>query len=417
MRSIGRAHALALVAGGCLCLGASTAGAGTPPAIGCGSTLTKSTTLTADILHCAGTALVIGADGITVNLGGHTISGTNATGSEGIANDGHAGVHILGSGRISDFRLNGVGMRKAPKSVVRGVTIRRIGAGGVEDEPVSAGIAIVDSPASQVVGNDVANDVEAYQADGADVLNSRGSVVRGNKLSHNSWNGLALIKSPGSRIAGNEFDANGNNGVEVNGGSDSASVTGNSADDNKAIGIVLGSARNARIVGNTAKGNDTGLFFFDLHDSLIAKNSAKGNRAGLELTGGQFGSDRNRLTGNTANRNGETGIGIVDGAHGNIVSGNTATGNQGKNDAGGIRVQASSGNQLSGNVANSNLDTGIVVAEDKAGDASGNLLKSNTANKNRGHGIDATAGSIDAGGNHASGNATRPQCQNVICSG
>ena len=59
---------------------------------------------------------------------------------------------------------------------MRGVTIRRIGAGGVEGEPVSAGIAIADSPGSQIVGNDVANDVDAYQADGADVLDSPGSV-------------------------------------------------------------------------------------------------------------------------------------------------------------------------------------------------------------------------------------------------
>ena len=149
MRGSARTYLIGLAAGGCLCLGAGTASAGTP-AIACGSTLTKSTTLTADLLNCPGTALVIGADGITVNLGGHTISGTNAKGSEGIANDGHAGVRILGSGKITDFRLNGVGMRKAPKSVVRGLTIRRIGAGGVEGEPVSAGIAIVDSPGSQV---------------------------------------------------------------------------------------------------------------------------------------------------------------------------------------------------------------------------------------------------------------------------
>ena len=153
-------------------------------------------------MRCTGTALVIGADGITVNLGGHTISGTNAAGSEGIANDGHAGVRIVGGGKITDFRLNGVGMRKAPKSVVRGLTIRRIGAGGIEGEPVSAGIAIVDSPGSQVIGNDVVNDVEAYQADGADVLNSPGSAVRGNSLSHNSWNGLALIASRGQQDHG-----------------------------------------------------------------------------------------------------------------------------------------------------------------------------------------------------------------------
>ncbi|HET6171499.1 MAG TPA: right-handed parallel beta-helix repeat-containing protein [Gaiellales bacterium] len=414
---IGRAHLLALAAGACLCLSAATAGAKTG-ALDCGSTLTKSTTLSADIQHCPGTALIVGADGITIDLGGHTISGTNATGSEGIANDGHAGVHIVGGGKITDFRLNGVGMRKAPKSVVRGLTIRRIGAGGVEGEPVSAGIAIVDSPGSQVIGNDVANDVEAYQADGADVLNSRGSVVRGNSLSHNSWNGLVLIESPGSRITGNQLDANGNNGTEVNGGSDAVTVARNSADDNKAIGIVVGVARNVRVVGNTARRNDTGLFFFDLHASVISRNSATANRAGLELAGGQSGSDGNQLTGNIANRNGETGIGVVDGANANVVSGNTANGNLGTNGGGGgINVRAGSGNQLSGNVANANLDTGILIAEDEPGDTTGNSLKNNTANKNRGHGIDAIAGSVDGGGNRASGNVTSPQCQNINCAG
>jgi parallel beta-helix repeat protein len=416
MMGNGRTYLLALATAGCLCLGASSAGAGAP-AVSCGSTLTKSTTLRTDLLRCTGTALVIGADGITVNLGGHTISGTNAAGSEGIANDGHAGVRIVGGGKITDFRLNGVGMRKAPKSVVRGLTIRRIGAGGAEGEPVSAGIAIVDSPGSQVIGNDVANDVEAYQADGADVLNSPGSAVRGNSLSHNSWNGLALIASAESRITDNQFDANGNNGTEVNGDSDGVMVADNGADDNASIGIVAGSARNLRVVGNIAMRNDTGLFFFDLHASLISKNSATSNRSGLELSGGQFGSDGNRLTGNTANRN-VSGIGVVDGANGNVVSGNTANGNQGQNgDGGGIYVVAASGNQLSGNVANANLDTGILIAEGEPGDTSGNSLKGNAANKNRGHGIDAIAGSVDGGGNRASGNATSPQCLNVNCAG
>jgi parallel beta-helix repeat protein len=412
----GRTYLLALATAGCLCLGASSAGAGAP-AVSCGSTLTKSATLRTDLLRCPGTALVIGADGITVNLGGHTISGTNAAGSEGIANDGHAGVRILGSGTITDFRLNGVGMRKAPASIVRGLTIRRIGAGGVEGEPVSAGIAIADSPGSKVIGNDVANDVEAYQSDGADVIGSPDSVVRGNSLSHNSWNGLALLASPGSRITGNELDDNGNNGAEVNGDSDAVMVADNSADGNTATGIVAGAARNLRVVGNTATRNDTGLFFFDLHASLISRNSATSNRAGLELAGGQFGSDGNRLSGNTANRN-ESGIGVVDGANGNVVSGNTANGNQGQNGDGvGIYVVAASRNQLYGNVASANLDSGIVIAEGEPGDTSGNSLKGNAANKNRGHGIDAIAGSIDGGGNHASGNATPPQCLNVVCAG
>jgi parallel beta-helix repeat protein len=413
---VGRARALALVAVGCVFLGASSAGAGVA-AVHCGSTLTRSTTLTADLVGCTGSGLVIGADGITVNLAGHTISGTNATGGEGIADDGHGGVRIIG-GRITDFRLNGVGIRGGQGSVVRGVTIRRIGAGGVEGEPVSAGIVLSDSPASQVVGNDVSNDVIAYQSDGLDVLSSSGTLVQGNRLSHNSWDGLALIGSPSSRIVGNHFDVNGNNGAEINGASDGVWMAANSADGNTNIGLVLGSAQKLNVVGNSATGNDTGFFFFDLHDSLITLNSASGNRDGIDLSGGQFGSDGNRVVGNNASRNGSTGISLFEAANDNVVAGNVANQNQGPLDnGGGIVIASSTGNQLLANVTNANLDNGILLVEDAPGDTAGNSLKGNSANRNQNHGIDAVAGTIDNGGNRASGNAVPPQCQNVLCPG
>ena len=416
---IGRVHALVVVAGGCLLVGLGTAGAGVPT-VHCGATLTKSTTLTADLVHCPGTGLVIGADGITVNLGGHTISGTNATGSEGIADDGHARVKILG-GKVTDFRVNGVGIRGAQGSVVRDVTIRRIGDGGLEGEPVSAGIALSDSAGSQVTGNDVSNDVAAFQSDGVDVLNSPRAVVKGNRLSHNNWDGLVLIASPGGQVISNELDDNGNNGTEINGGCDFALVIANSADGNTngfGAGIVLGSARGARVVGNSARGDDTGFFFFDLHDSLISMNNASGNREGLDLAGGQFGSDHNQVVGNNASRNASAGIGLFEGADDNVVADNVANSNQGPvGEGGGIYVAASTGNKLIANVASANLDTGIAFYEDTPGDTAGNSLKRNTANRNQNHGIDAVVGTIDRGGNHAAGNAIPPQCVNVACSG
>jgi parallel beta-helix repeat protein len=414
--SIGRAHLVAVAAGGCLLLGTTVADAGTAPPIGCGSTITRSTTLRADIVGCPATALVIGADRITLDLGGHTISGTNAVGSEGIANDGHAGVRIVGRGSVRDFQLTGVAMRNAPGSVVRGLTIGGIGAGLAEEGGQGgAGILIADSPSSQVSGNEVANDVESFQSDGVDVLRSPGALVAGNDLSHNNWNGLVLLESPASRIVRNDLDDNGNNGTEVNGSSDGVTVTANSAARNTQFGIVVGASRNVRVAGNAARHNDTGIFFFDLHDSVITANRATGNVAGIVLAGGQSGSDGNHVTGNVASRNSEIGFSLEGGANDNVVSGNIANANQG--DGGGIRVQGAARNQLSGNVASSNNDSGIIVADDQAGDSSGNSLRRNSANGNGGHGIDASASSLDGGGNRAVGNVTQPQCITVVCAG
>ena len=358
-----RVPGLALVAGLGLFVAVSGADAATAPAVACGATLTTDTTLSSDLVGCTGTGLVIGADGITVDLAGHTISGTNAAGSEGIASDGHTNVRIVG-GRITDFRLNGVGIRGGSGNVVRRLTVRRIGDGGAEKEPVSAGILLSGSPRGRVIGNDVSNDVKAFQSDGVDILNSPGSVAGRNRLVRNNWNGLILIGSAGSRITHNTLDNNGNNGTEVNGASNSAVVVANSARGNKQFGLVVGSSKRVRVVRNTAAKNATGFLLFDVNDSLISANRAGGNGDGLVLSGGQFGSD---------------------------------------------------GNRLSRNVANGNHGAGIAIVEDNKGHAAGNSLKGNTARRNEGPGIDAVPGTIDKGGNRASGNAN-PQCANVVCS-
>jgi parallel beta-helix repeat protein len=352
------------VAAGVVC-GCAAEAAGPPQTVACGATLTASTTLANDLVDCPGTGLVIGADGITVDLAGHTISGTNAAGGEGIASDGRSDVRIVG-GRITGFRLNGVGIRGGSGNVVRGVTVRAVGAGGKENEPVSAGIAISHSPRSRVVGNDVSNDVKAFQSDGVDVLDSPGSLVARNRLARNSWNGLVLINSARSRIAGNALDGNQNNGTEVNGASDATVVVANRARGNAQFGVVVGSARHVRVVGNAAARNDTGFLFFDLNDSLIRANRSRANGAeGLVLSGGQKGS---------------------------------------------------SGNRIAADVATGNGGTGIAVVEDNTGRATGNVLVGNVARGNGDHGIDAVDGQVDRGGNRASGNRTPPQCVGVVCS-
>jgi parallel beta-helix repeat protein len=392
----------------------TAAPAAADPPLRCGQTVTVSTTLTRDLVGCAGNGLVVGADGITIDLAGHSIRGTNAPDSVGIADDGHPGVTIV-NGRIADFFASGVSLHDAPRSVVRGLRVVRIGAGGVDGD-ASAGILVKASAGVRVTESTIAADVVAFQSDGIDVLGSPGVVVRGNRIERNPWNGVVVIESPDAQIVDNALNDNGNQGIEVNAASDGILIARNRARGNAQSGLVVGASSGARVVDNQLSGNTAaGLFMFDLVDSLIAGNDSTGNGAGFELAGGQFGSHGNRLRGNRADANDDVGIVLDGNANSNKVVGNVARGNRGA-DGGGIIVAASTGNLIADNVANGNVAVGIGVFEDAPGDSAGNSLARNVANRNGGHGIDAVAGSVDGGGNQAHANRTPPDCVGVACS-
>src|SRR3712207_1967639 len=72
-----------------------------PTRVTCGQTITSDTRLATDLINCHGDGIVIGADGITLDLNGHTIDGVappfavcepNCDYSIGVLVDGHAGV-------------------------------------------------------------------------------------------------------------------------------------------------------------------------------------------------------------------------------------------------------------------------------------------------------------------------------------
>ena len=355
---------------------------------------------------------MIGADGVTLDLHGHAIRGVNAAGSVGVVVDGHTGVTIK-HGTVSDFFDAGITFHAAGHGTVHGLRIVRIGAGGVEPQ-ASTGVRIDASPATRVTASTISNDVKAFQSDGIDVFSSPFVVVRGNRVSRNSWNGIVVLSSPHSRVVGNNLDRNGNNGLEANAQSDRVVVARNRARDNTQFGLVVGALQGARVSGNRVSGNTSaGLFFFDLIASLVASNRAEGNGIGIQLEGGQFGSHGNGLLHNLASRNGDAGI-LVEGADGNRVVGNVTRGNRGT-DGGGIVLAVARNNVVRRNVADRNVASGIRVLEDTPGDAAGNVLSRNRANRNGGHGIDAVTGTVDGGGNRARRNATPPDCVGVSC--
>jgi hypothetical protein len=83
--------------------------------VGCGDTITTDTTLDSDLVDCPNNGIVIGADGVTLDLNGHLIDGDgtpfagcpqNVICDGGVVNDGHDGVTVR-DGSVREF---GVGV-------------------------------------------------------------------------------------------------------------------------------------------------------------------------------------------------------------------------------------------------------------------------------------------------------------------
>ena len=377
-------------------VGSAQARSGGETAVSCGQTLKASVRLANDLLHCPESGLIVGADNITVDLNGHTIGGTNERkpGTAGIANDKHANVKIF-NGTITDFYFSGVGVTNARGTTLSKLTVRRIGADCRQGDACS-GIFLMQSPGTKVVDSTVSN----LQGNGIDVYSSPSTRVEGSRVDGNAGGGIEVFHSPKSQIVGNQLAGNKKQGIGVNSSSDSTWVTGNVARGNREIGIAVGASTDLHVLGNRVSGNgESGLLLFDLTRSLVRGNQASGNPTGIVLYGGQSGY---------------AGFGGKHGASHNELVANKAT----KNARSGIFVRGDGGkdvasdNLLSGNVANGNGRDGGIVLQ---GSASGNKLRGNTANANAGHGITATRGTIDSGGNRAHGNRRPPQCVGVVC--
>jgi len=98
-----RALAISLLLSVALPSLAARAGA-SPQGLTCGQVLTDSVTLRADLV-CAGSgsALIVGAHGITIDLDGHTISGDGTLNSIGIDNTGGFDDVTIANGTIENF--------------------------------------------------------------------------------------------------------------------------------------------------------------------------------------------------------------------------------------------------------------------------------------------------------------------------
>jgi hypothetical protein len=258
-------------------------------------------------VDCQGVGLSIGATGVTLDLGGHTIDGAGGDQEEdlGILNEGFAGVTVR-DGFVRDS-FSGVRI-VAPDNLVRHVTVDDLTTYGsafsvrgdrnrVEHNGALGGGLFVSGDYFRVAHNLVNDESEdtfmAVSGSHASVVHNEvhtgGAVCRGldfeldhSLVAHNSLFGSSLL--------GNEGECPG----------------------------FLGSGENTLVKQNTAIGASTGFSVIGglvLEGNLADHNGWNGIDAGAGVT----------LTHNTANGNGNLGIearaGAIDGG-GNRASGN-----------------------------------------------------------------------------------------------
>jgi parallel beta-helix repeat protein len=313
---------------------ASAAGGGalaqTAP-LGCGDTITADTTLDSDLTGCRSNGLVIGADNITLDLNGHTISGDGkqvrrCPGRQpceiGVVNVRHGGVTVR-NGLLRGFDT-GVALAGVRDNRLEELSSSR---------NQSFGYLIFDS-ARTVLRDSSGNDNPAPDGDGLGVFGSHDLRIVGNSFRRNGL-GVHSESSTDNLIKGNVVARNSDFGIFLE--ADGNQVRGNRSIRDGVTGIVVGPGSRNVIAGNRVVGGGEGIAIEKGRRNVVARNVVvgvrhDGIRLGIDdppigststvvrrnvvIASGEDGfwvaeSDRRALLiGNVARRSGDDGFGI-----------------------------------------------------------------------------------------------------------
>lgn len=320
-------------------LGGEPAGAG-GPAVSCGQVVMANLRLRDD-LTCTGPGLVVGAPGLTIDLGGRRLTGDGDPADAGIDNaGGHDGVSIR-HGRIEGFGI-GVLLSGAQTNTLERLTLERNGTGislvGTSSgnrllrnkvfESVLNGISLNDAPANVLERNRA----QRNGGNGIYVLLSAANELRRNTASDNENSGMLIGSVSSMLLERNKVDRNLNQGIIVGGPSTSLTLDRNRLGRNGSSGISLGIVSSSVVTGNR-----------------LTRNGLNG----IELNDGTG----NTVSGNSLRSNGLNGILALVATH--LIEGNKARRNgllNGASDGLGLGISAPAGTAGAGNRASGNDD-------------------------------------------------------------
>ena len=296
-----------------LCIAATSLFAvGAQPALAetlsCGQTISTNTVLTADVTGCSGDGIVIGADEITLDLHGHTVSGTGGAGA-GIRVFSHHNV-VITHGTVSGF-FYGVMADTSSFVTVSKVTavdnIRGINLSNSSDSLIEKSVAS-------------GSGLDGIRLDGYGTVRN---LVTQSLATDNVW-GITVSNGASDNVVDRNTVTANEHGLPVFSSAASNTISRNSITANDTYGVFVGVASSGTAVQqNSILGNGTNGIEVDstTSDTLLLKNDASYNGADGILVD----SASTTITKNTATYNVDLGIeavpGVTDGG-GNVAYGN-----------------------------------------------------------------------------------------------
>jgi parallel beta-helix repeat protein len=318
--------------------------------VSCGDTITQDTTLDSD-LACGASGLRIAVDGVSLDLGGHTVEGyvrtvllgdweewphyelTNIT----IENGNVIGEVRVGSDYsfVRDLRISGRGLvmmkdRESKKGVRESVgnVVERVGVSesfrGIYLEGQTDFILRRSTSSTGIRAFVVFNGEISRNLAGEIALSgfSRDNTIKSNLISGSVASGISLRTASRNLVSRNRIEG-GQVGISVLGSAPICSVTfGGASFDNSIVhNSVTGAAQDGIFIQGPTEGIcDEGLFPTAARTNVVGNKSSRNGDDGIDVE-----EPSTTLTRNRANRNGDLGIeavaGTIDGG-GNRAFGN-----------------------------------------------------------------------------------------------
>ena len=214
----------------------------------CGQVVEGLVELNSD-LNCTGDGLIVGANGTTIRLNGHTIRGPGPDSSKaGISVGNEVGVRIEGKGAIEGFQA-GIYAAGAKGTSISLVTLR-------ENQIAVFSTGMEDLQARQNIITQNSIGLASHSSSGLELT---GNAITGNQLA-----GITLVATDDSLISNNDVKES-QNGIYVGSGSNGNIIESNDVLENKlfdlnnANGLAINVNSNSFSDNNCETSNPSGL--------------------------------------------------------------------------------------------------------------------------------------------------------------